>query len=136
MPTTPPSPTTPAEPLQAIAGFAALLRAHGLQVGVAEQQAFVQAALVQTINGAIVSLETTLTYCPLNITAVKTTLEGGVSTTRFDIFWVVSSTGQVCSARAVPLAGAPAQHGRHEEPRVVANDGGRRASWRCPSRRC
>ena len=45
MPMTPPSPTTPAEPLQAIAGFAALLRAHGLQVGVAEQQAFVQAAL-------------------------------------------------------------------------------------------
>ena len=34
-----------AEPLQAIAGFAALLRAHGLRVGVAEQKAFVQAAL-------------------------------------------------------------------------------------------
>jgi uncharacterized protein with von Willebrand factor type A (vWA) domain len=34
-----------AEPLAAIAGFAALLREHGLQVGVAEQQAFVQAAL-------------------------------------------------------------------------------------------
>ena len=40
-----PDTTSPAEPLQAIAGFAALLRAHGLQVGVAEQQAFVQAAL-------------------------------------------------------------------------------------------
>ncbi len=35
-----------AQPLQAIAGFAALLRDHGLPVGVAEQQAFVQAALV------------------------------------------------------------------------------------------
>jgi uncharacterized protein with von Willebrand factor type A (vWA) domain len=34
-----------AEPLQAIAGFAALLREHGLQVGVPEQQAMVQAAL-------------------------------------------------------------------------------------------
>ena len=34
-----------AEPLHAIAGFAALLREHGMQVGVAEQQAFVQAAL-------------------------------------------------------------------------------------------
>jgi hypothetical protein len=56
--------------------------------------AFVQAALVQSINGAIVSIPTTLTYCPLNITAVNTTLEGGVNTTRFDIFWVVStSTG-------------------------------------------
>ena len=33
-----PDTTSPAEPLQAIAGFAALLRAHGLQVGVAEQQ--------------------------------------------------------------------------------------------------
>ncbi len=48
--TTPPSPTTPAEPLQAIAGFAALLRAHGLQVGVAEQQAFVQAALALPVH--------------------------------------------------------------------------------------
>ena len=38
-------PATHAEPLQAIAGFAALLREHGLQVGVAEQQAFVRAAL-------------------------------------------------------------------------------------------
>ena len=52
--------------------------------------AFVQAALVQSINGAIVSIPTTLTYCPLNITAVNTTLEGGVNTTRFDIFWVAS----------------------------------------------
>ncbi len=34
-----------ARPLESIAGFAALLRDHGLQVGVAEQQAFVQAAL-------------------------------------------------------------------------------------------
>ncbi len=34
-----------AEPLQAIAGFAALLREHGMAVGIAEQQAFVQAAL-------------------------------------------------------------------------------------------
>ncbi len=34
---------TPAEPLHAIAGFAALLRDHGFSVGVAEQQAFVQA---------------------------------------------------------------------------------------------
>jgi hypothetical protein len=52
--------------------------------------AFVQAALVQSINGAIVSIPTTLFYCPLNITAVNTTLEGGVKATRFDIFWVVS----------------------------------------------
>jgi uncharacterized protein len=36
---------TTAEPLQAIAGFAALLREHGLPVGVAEQQDFVCAAL-------------------------------------------------------------------------------------------
>ena len=34
-----------ADPLVAIAGFAALLREHGMKVGVAEQQAFVQAAL-------------------------------------------------------------------------------------------
>ena len=32
-------------PLQTIAGFAALLRDHGMKVGVAEQQAFVQVAL-------------------------------------------------------------------------------------------
>lgn len=37
--------TTAAQPLQAIAGFAALLRDHGLKVGIAEQQAMVQAAL-------------------------------------------------------------------------------------------
>jgi uncharacterized protein with von Willebrand factor type A (vWA) domain len=35
-----------AAPLQAISGFAALLRDHGLKVGVAEQQAFVRAALL------------------------------------------------------------------------------------------
>jgi uncharacterized protein with von Willebrand factor type A (vWA) domain len=35
-----------ADPLRAIAGFAALLREHGLKVGVAEQQAMVQAALL------------------------------------------------------------------------------------------
>lgn len=35
-----------AQPLAAIAGFAALLRDHGLAVGVAEQQAMVRAALV------------------------------------------------------------------------------------------
>lgn len=34
-----------AEPLHSIAGFAALLREHGLTVGIAEQQAMVQAAL-------------------------------------------------------------------------------------------
>jgi uncharacterized protein len=34
-----------AQPLESIAGFAALLRDHGLKVGVAEQQAMVQAAL-------------------------------------------------------------------------------------------
>ena len=34
-----------AQPLEAIAGFAALLREHGLKVGVAEQQAMVSAAL-------------------------------------------------------------------------------------------
>lgn len=36
---------TIARPLEAIAGFAALLRDHGLKVGVAEQQAMVRAAL-------------------------------------------------------------------------------------------
>ena len=35
----------PAQPLEAIAGFAALLREHGLKVGIAEQQAMVRAAL-------------------------------------------------------------------------------------------
>ena len=45
MPPSPsPSPST-AQPLEAIAGFAALLREHGLAVGVAEQQAMVRAAL-------------------------------------------------------------------------------------------
>ena len=34
-----------AQPLEAIAGFAALLRDHGLKVGIAEQQAMVEAAL-------------------------------------------------------------------------------------------
>eukprot|EP01036_Dinobryon_divergens_P049518 gene49518-66336_t len=34
-----------AQPLQAIAGFAALLRDHGLDVGVTQQQAMVRAAL-------------------------------------------------------------------------------------------
>lgn len=42
-------PPTPA-PLQAIAGFVNLLRDHGLKVGVAEQQAFVQAALALPIE--------------------------------------------------------------------------------------
>ena len=41
---------THAEPLQAIAGFAALLREHGLKVGVAEQQAFVRAALALPVQ--------------------------------------------------------------------------------------
>jgi uncharacterized protein with von Willebrand factor type A (vWA) domain len=36
---------TTARPLEAIAGFAALLREHGLKVGVAEQQAMVRSAL-------------------------------------------------------------------------------------------
>ncbi|MGO4391745.1 VWA domain-containing protein [Variovorax sp. M-6] len=36
---------TVARPLESIAGFAALLRDHGMKVGIAEQQAFVQAAL-------------------------------------------------------------------------------------------
>ncbi|MEY3105272.1 MAG: hypothetical protein RJA72_1304, partial [Pseudomonadota bacterium] len=39
-----------ARPLEAIAGFASLLREHGLQVGIAEQQAMVQAALVVPIG--------------------------------------------------------------------------------------
>lgn len=37
--------TSVARPLESIAGFAALLRDHGMKVGIAEQQAFVQAAL-------------------------------------------------------------------------------------------
>jgi uncharacterized protein with von Willebrand factor type A (vWA) domain len=43
---------TRAEPLEAIAGFAALLREHGLTVGVAEQQAMVRAALALPIERA------------------------------------------------------------------------------------
>lgn len=39
--------TAQAKPLHAIAGFAALLREHGFKVGIAEQQAFVQVALLQ-----------------------------------------------------------------------------------------
>ncbi|MCU0774877.1 MAG: VWA domain-containing protein [Ideonella sp.] len=47
------APATPrAEPLEAIAGFAALLRDHGLAVGVAEQQAMVRAALALPIERA------------------------------------------------------------------------------------
>jgi uncharacterized protein with von Willebrand factor type A (vWA) domain len=41
-----------AEPLEAIAGFAALLREHGLAVGVAEQQAMVRAALALPLERA------------------------------------------------------------------------------------
>lgn len=41
-----------ARPLDCIAGFAALLREHGLKVGVAEQQAFVQAALAVPVQRA------------------------------------------------------------------------------------
>lgn len=41
-----------AEPLHAIAGFAALLREHGLKVGIAEQQAMVRAALAIHIERA------------------------------------------------------------------------------------
>ncbi|MDE2502730.1 MAG: hypothetical protein KGL18_07120, partial [Burkholderiales bacterium] len=41
-----------AQPLEAIAGFAALLRDHGLKVGVAEQQAMVSAALHLPIERA------------------------------------------------------------------------------------
>jgi uncharacterized protein len=41
-----------AQPLEAIAGFAALLRDHGLSVGVAEQQAMVRAALCLPVERA------------------------------------------------------------------------------------
>jgi len=41
-----------ANPLESIAGFAALLRDHGLKVGIAEQQAFVQAALALPVERA------------------------------------------------------------------------------------
>lgn len=44
-------PADHAQPLQALAGFAALLREHGLAVGVAEQQALVQAALALPVHG-------------------------------------------------------------------------------------
>lgn len=39
-----------AEPLASIAGFAALLRDHGLKVGIAEQQAMVRAALAMPVT--------------------------------------------------------------------------------------
>jgi uncharacterized protein with von Willebrand factor type A (vWA) domain len=42
-----------AQPLESIAGFAALLRDHGLKVGVAEQRAFVQAALALPVERAM-----------------------------------------------------------------------------------
>ncbi len=41
-----------AEPLASIAGFAALLRDHGLKVGIAEQQAMVRAALALPVQRA------------------------------------------------------------------------------------
>ena len=44
--------TAAARPLEAIAGFAALLRDHGLKVGIAEQQAMVGAALRVPIERA------------------------------------------------------------------------------------
>ena len=47
-----PHPPAGARPLEAIAGFTALLRDHGLSVGVPEQQAFVQAALHLPIERA------------------------------------------------------------------------------------
>jgi uncharacterized protein len=45
-PTAPPTAT----PLEAVAGFAALLREHGLKVGVAEQQAMLRAALALPVG--------------------------------------------------------------------------------------
>ena len=50
MPKTPPEAV--ARPLEAIGGFAALLREHGLRVGVAEQQAMVRAAIALPIERA------------------------------------------------------------------------------------
>lgn len=47
-----PSAAPRAQPLEAIAGFAALLREHGLKVGIAEQQAMVQAALALPLSRA------------------------------------------------------------------------------------
>jgi uncharacterized protein len=44
------SPSVAAEPLAAIAGFAALLRDHGFSVGVAEQQAFVRAGIAVPVG--------------------------------------------------------------------------------------
>ncbi|MDM0113362.1 VWA domain-containing protein [Variovorax sp. J22R133] len=43
---------TTARPLESIAGFAALLREHGMKVGIAEQQAFVHAALRMPLERA------------------------------------------------------------------------------------
>jgi uncharacterized protein with von Willebrand factor type A (vWA) domain len=51
MPTTRP-PEAPAQPLEAIAGFASLLRDHGLRVGVPEQQAMVRCALALPLERA------------------------------------------------------------------------------------
>jgi uncharacterized protein with von Willebrand factor type A (vWA) domain len=45
--------TVIAQPLESIAGFAALLRDHGLKVGVAEQQAMVESALHLPIERAV-----------------------------------------------------------------------------------
>ena len=44
------APSTEAHPLEAISGFAALLRDHGLKVGIAEQTAFVRSALLMPIE--------------------------------------------------------------------------------------
>ena len=52
--------------------------------------AFVQAALVTSIGSNPVNIPTILTYCPLNITAVNVT--GSSTYTRYDIFWVVTTT--------------------------------------------
>lgn len=46
-----PSPEPLADPLGAIAGFAATLREHGFRIGIAEQQAFVQTALALPVSG-------------------------------------------------------------------------------------
>jgi len=46
-----------AQPLERIAGFAALLREHGLQVGIAEQQAMVQAALLLPLPAQVRQLD-------------------------------------------------------------------------------
>ena len=47
-----PAATARAQPLEAIAGFAALLREHGLKVGIAEQRAMVRTALALPLCGA------------------------------------------------------------------------------------